>query len=201
MIHQFSKSERQRLDLVGSLQDRIIELEDQVRYQALHDPLTGLPNRAFVVERATHLLDDARGVGSQVTALWIDLNDFGAVNDVIGISAADELLQAIARRLCGVMRDSDAIARVRSDEFVILFVHPSDICRGEVAEKRLSDSFLLPIRCGNRSWRVGTNVGIATGYGRAEELLEAANASMHDAKLLGNNSYAIPDSSTPTFRA
>jgi GAF domain-containing protein len=95
-------------------------LVDQIRFQAVHDALTGLPNRALILDRTDQMLARARRSDSQVAALFIDLDGFKDVNDSFGHGVGDQLLQAVAERLSVTMRQSDSIGRLGGDEFVVL---------------------------------------------------------------------------------
>ena len=107
-------SSRQR-DL-GLVRDKT----DELQHQALHDALTGLPNRVLVIDRATQMLGRAQRIHAPTAALFIDLDDFQQVNDRFGHSAGDELLQTIAARLQAVVRGGDTVGRLGGDEFVVL---------------------------------------------------------------------------------
>ena len=94
--------------------------DDQIRHQALHDPLTGLPNRTLLLERLNHWLDRAGRTEGRAAVLFVDLDHFKVINDGLGHEAGDNLLLAIAERLRSVLRPSDTVARVGGDEFVLL---------------------------------------------------------------------------------
>jgi diguanylate cyclase (GGDEF)-like protein len=96
------------------------ERTEQLRYQALHDSLTGLPNRAFIVERMSQLLERNRQRGTLGAALFVDLDDFKNVNDSLGHEAGDQLLVSVAQRMKSTLRGADTIGRMGGDEFVIL---------------------------------------------------------------------------------
>ena len=96
------------------------ELEDQLQHQALHDPLTGLPNRALVLDRIDNALGRSARRGTLLAVLLLDLDDFKTVNDSLGHGSGDELLAELAPRFEQVVRDGDTVARLGGDEFVVV---------------------------------------------------------------------------------
>lgn len=95
-------------------------LEDQLRHRALHDPLTGLANRALLVDRLTHSLSRSRRLDQRLAVLFIDLDGFKAINDTLGHAAGDAFLVRAAQRMTSCLRSTDTAARVGGDEFVVL---------------------------------------------------------------------------------
>ena len=150
----------------------------RVTDQALHDPLTGLANRAYFQRRMNQLTE--RGVAVSVLAL--DLDDFKAVNDTYGHAVGDELLVAVAGRLQQCVRIQDTVARLGGDEFVILIEGTSDYAN-EVAA-RLAERFAEPFQIGGVRLDVRFGLGIAAAESEAagEELLRRADIAMYDTK-------------------
>ena len=95
-------------------------LVDQIRFQALHDPLTGLPNRSLILDRIERMLSRARRTNVATAALFIDLDGFKGVNDTLGHAVGDQLLRAVTARLAVTMRESDSVGRIGGDEFIVL---------------------------------------------------------------------------------
>ena len=162
-------------------------LLDQVRHQALHDPLTGLPNRSLLADRANHALDAARRTGEHVGMLFIDLDAFKAVNDSHGHGFGDELLRRVAQRLSTAVRKSDTVARVGGDEFVFVLAGlraPEEAA--QVAEKvlRLFDD---PFELGGRDIPMSASIGVAVARpaDQYDTLLRQSDAAMYAAKASG----------------
>ena len=168
-------------------------LVDQIRFQAVHDALTGLPNRALILDRTEQMLARARRSDIQVAAMFIDLDGFKDVNDTLGHGVGDQLLQAVSERLSLAMRESDTIGRLGGDEFVVL-VDGSTVDAGPelVAERLLEvlrSNFELPgLPAGPLT--LTASIGIATGVrSSATELLRDADIALYEAKAAGKNCF------------
>jgi diguanylate cyclase (GGDEF)-like protein len=167
----------------------------QLRHQALHDSLTGLPNRQLLTERAELLLDRGRREGAQVAALFMDIDDFKGVNDNLGHLAGDQLLREVARRIVKTLRETDSVGRMGGDEFVILAGgRPTDAGPERLAE-RLLESMREPFAiAGTRGalLSVCASIGIAVGDRRdSEEMLGDADIALYRAKTAGKNQYVV----------
>jgi diguanylate cyclase (GGDEF)-like protein len=159
---------------------------------ALRDTLTGLPNRALLLDRAEVALHDLTRTGRGLSILFLDLDGFKQVNDTFGHEAGDALLIEVARRLREGVRGVDTVARLGGDEFVILC--PADETREATAwvehlAQRLLAALALPIRIGDRSCTVTTSIGIATASDgeSPSEAIAVADAAMYRAKRAGKN--------------
>ena len=108
------EAERQRAD------DELAHRQEELAFMATHDSLTGLPNRTLILDRTEQMLVRSRRHRAPVAALFIDLDNFKSINDTLGHGAGDELLQAVAARLDGVVRATDALGRLGGDEFVVI---------------------------------------------------------------------------------
>jgi diguanylate cyclase (GGDEF)-like protein len=173
-------------------------LLDHVRHQALHDGLTGLPNRALILDRAEQMLARAERDHHSVAALFIDVDNFKDVNDTLGHEAGDELLRAIAARLADALRGSDTIGRMGGDEFVVLTEGlPAGTGPELVAERvheLMRDPFMLDAENGS-SLRVSASVGICRGpASSASELLRNADIALYRAKAAGKNCSVVFES-------
>ena len=162
--------------------------------QATHDPLTGLPNRRLLIEALIVSLEElGRGHRTGTVALmFIDLDGFKLVNDVMGHDAGDALLKTAAARLRNAVRSHDMVARFGGDEFVVLMRHVAD--RGELHDvaQRILDSVSAPIHLGGDPAHVGASIGIATALGPDDDpdaLVRNADAAMYKAKEHGRGRY------------
>ncbi|MEP6623259.1 MAG: sensor domain-containing diguanylate cyclase, partial [Acidimicrobiia bacterium] len=162
--------------------------------QATHDPLTGLPNRRFLLEaliRALHMLGRGNRTGT-VALMFVDLDQFKMVNDVLGHDAGDELLKTASARLRGAVRAHDTVARFGGDEFVVLLEHVTDRVELHDVAQRILDALQVPIAVAGTEAQVGASVGIATARGPDDDpdaLLRNADSAMYRAKEHGRGCY------------
>jgi len=164
------------------------ERTDELRHQALHDPLTGLPNRSLILDRLDHMMLRGRRDHSPVAALFIDLDDFKDINDTLGHAVGDELLVAVGNRLTGALRRGDSVGRLGGDEFVVL-AEGASLAGGAVAVADRVLEVLSPgfvIAGADRPLLVTASVGYAEGDritpGR---LLQDADIALYRAKAEG----------------
>ncbi len=166
--------------------------EERIQRVAHHDSLTGLPNRLLFNDRLNQVISLAKRDSRQFALLYLDLDKFKPVNDALGHTAGDELLQGIATRIRQQVRESDTVARVGGDEFTVIL---PDIARREEAEtvaKKIIAAFATPFQLGSQkqSVDIGTSIGIALypADGRdADALVKAADAAMYSAKQAGSS--------------
>ncbi len=172
--------ERQKAELQRS--------EQRLRHQALHDALTGLPNRTLVLERAGQMLASARRRGTRVVALFVDLDDFKQVNDRHGHATGDELLVAVGARLRREVRGADTVGRLSGDEFVIL-ADETGLRRGGLAlAERIERALRVPFELSSRVVEARASIGIAVGAELSgDELLHDADSAMYQAKAAGKD--------------
>jgi diguanylate cyclase (GGDEF)-like protein/PAS domain S-box-containing protein len=170
------------------------ELEGELRFQALHDTLTGLANRALFADRVTHALQRRSDRQDLVAVLFIDLDDFKTINDSLGHAAGDDLLVAVGARLQECVRLADTPARLGGDEFAILVedIYTED----QVVDlaDRVLEALLRPFDIGGRSVQVGATMGIAIDTARATSadiLLRNADVAMYLAKERGKARFEI----------
>jgi diguanylate cyclase (GGDEF)-like protein len=187
MAKQFD-SERQRL------QAQVVDEQTRLTHQALHDALTGLPNRLLFLDRLTHALDLSSRHISQTAVLFVDLDRFKIINDVAGHSAGDEVLIAVADRLRVAVRVSDTVARLGGDEFVVLC---EDLTGGlgeaEAVARRIAAAVAEPVQLAGREVFVSASIGVALAgvADGADALLAQADRAMYLAKQRGRARYEI----------
>jgi diguanylate cyclase (GGDEF)-like protein len=172
--------------------------QKELVFLATHDALTGLPNRTLILDRIEQTLTRTRLKQEPVAALFVDLDNFKAINDSLGHGVGDELLCAVAARLEGVIRETDALGRLGGDEFVVIADGLSLAAGPELVAERLLEAFNEPFKLGGAEdirVFVKASIGIATG-GRssAEELLRDADIAMYRAKWGGKNRYLVYES-------
>ena len=177
------------------LSDEELERRQQeLAFMATHDALTGLPNRALIVDRLQQMLLRARHAKSAVAAFFIDLDNFKSINDTLGHAAGDALLRSVAARLDGVVRDVDALGRLGGDEFVVVAGDMSLLAGPELIAERLLDALKKPVDLGEEhpAVTVTASIGIAAGdRASADELLRDADIAMYRAKWGGRNRFVV----------
>ncbi len=189
---QSFEDERQRAH------EELTNREKELVFLATHDALTGLPNRTLILDRIDQTLTRARHKAEPVAALFVDLDNFKAINDSLGHATGDELLCAVARRLHGVIRETDALGRLGGDEFVVVADGLSLAAGPELIAERLLEAFNEPFALGEDGEtrvRAKASIGIATGVrSSAEELLRDADIAMYRAKWGGKSRYLVFES-------
>ncbi|MDQ3879785.1 MAG: EAL domain-containing protein [Chloroflexota bacterium] len=173
-------------------------LEQQLKHQALHDPLTDLPNRALFTDRVDHALARARRREGHVAVLFLDLDNFKTTNDSFGHAAGDQLLRAVAERLQATVRPSDTAARLGGDEFAILIEDVAHAREAIRSAERLMKALSTPIDLTDKRVSVNASIGIAVsepGQQHADELLRNADLAMYVAKGHGKGRYEVFKSS------
>ena len=167
-------------------------LVEEVRHQALHDTLTGLPNRALIHDRVEQMLARARRHGTAPSAIFIDLDGFKEVNDTLGHAAGDQLLCSVATRLEATLRGSDTIGRLGGDEFVVLAEAETMSIHPELAAGRLLAALRAPFCIDGVTINVSASIGIAIGDRPSPgELLRDADIALYQAKAAGKNRYVL----------
>ena len=171
------------------------ELEGRLAYQAFHDGLTGLPNRALFLDRLGHALDAAGRSEDSVALLFLDLDNFKYVNDSLGHAAGDELLLAVGRRLTGCVRPGDTVARLGGDEFTVLLEGISEAGEVERVLERVMGSLALPFEVAGEEVSATASVGVVPDARRRgsgpDDVMRDADIAMYRAKEGGKARYAI----------
>jgi diguanylate cyclase (GGDEF)-like protein len=175
---------------------RIAGSQTDITDRKVHDPLTGLPNRALLLDRLDSALARSRRHADTVAVLFLDLDRFKVVNDSLGHIAGDQLLIELARRLELCLRPGDTVARLGGDEFTILLDEIHDVGRAEQVSERIHKSLEAPFGVGGQEVYVTVSIGIAvsaSGLERSEDLLRDADTAMYRAKSLGRGRHQVFD--------
>ena len=188
-------TERRERELLVQAAHRAAEAEkDRARYAANHDPLTGLPNRAYLTERLT-ALTGAAADGARQAVMLLDLDDFKAVNDTLGHPAGDELLRIVAGRLRSCLRDGDFVARLGGDEFAVLVPSACGTACGTLAlAERIVATVGQSAVIAGRPVRVGCSAGVSVWAAAAlepEEAIRQADVALYEAKRTGKNRVVL----------
>jgi diguanylate cyclase (GGDEF)-like protein len=174
---------------------RNARLVSAIRHQAMHDALTGLPNRALILDRAEQLLARARRDHTPISALFLDLDRFKTINDTLGHGVGDQLLQAVATRLTAAVRASDTLARLGGDEFVVLVDGARFGAGPSVAAERILEVLKQPFVLDgvDEPFTVTASIGIATSMAAtsAGDLLRDADVALYEAKAAGGNQFVV----------
>ncbi|MDR7606065.1 MAG: GAF domain-containing protein [Armatimonadota bacterium] len=170
--------------------------ELRLAHLALHDALTGLPNRTLFLDRLGHALERARRTGRRVAVLFVDLDRFKLVNDTLGHDAGDRLLQQVAERLRSCLRGSDTLARLAGDEFTVLLEDVDGPDDALLVAQRVQAAFREPFHLAGQAVYTTASVGISLSGPQtqgAEDLLQQSDTAMYRAKALGRNRYQLFD--------
>ncbi|SFE92833.1 putative bifunctional diguanylate cyclase/phosphodiesterase [Blastococcus tunisiensis] len=181
----------QLVDVTGRRQ-----AEELLAHHALHDGLTGLPNRRLLADRLDQALTRARRHRTSVAVLFVDIDRFKTVNDSAGHSTGDALLRIAAERLSGHLRATDSAARFGGDEFVVICEEIGGEHELLVVAERLLAAMAEPFRVGDQEFALGGSIGIAVslaGQDSAEALLRDADLAMYEAKDRGRSGYVVFD--------
>ncbi|TGM01144.1 sensor domain-containing diguanylate cyclase [Leptospira barantonii] len=170
--------------------------EECVRYLAYHDPLTGLPNRTLLFERFKKNIEIERPKRKEYTMsfLFIDIDDFKKVNDTMGHSTGDKLLQEFSDRMKAIVREDDIIVRLSGDEFVIILNDLANTSDAEKVVRKIFSSLKKPFSIEDFTISLSLSVGISV-YPKdsmdIDQLIRFADSAMYRSKLKGKNTYAF----------
>jgi diguanylate cyclase (GGDEF)-like protein len=200
--HVATSLERGRLQSDLRLQS---EMQEKLRHQALHDALTGLPNRSLFLDRASTALELARRSGAWPAVVYLDLDGFKPVNDTYGHEAGDRLLQAFAARLHTCLRAADTAARLGGDEFAVLVHGPIDADGAGRVIERIRAELARPVDLGDgREATVGASIGVAMADGDTadvDSLVRRADGAMYEAKRARDGRWVLATGELPAVTA
>ncbi|MEO8118009.1 MAG: EAL domain-containing protein [Rhodoferax sp.] len=194
--HEFALLGRAMNQMAESIQNSHVLLESsavELKHQATHDALTGLPNRALLEDRLQQAMLYAQRYDRLVTLAFIDLDNFKFINDSLGHNAGDELLKTVAGRMLQCVRSTDTVVRLGGDEFVIiLFDQPKQSETITALLQKIRESVAQTVHLGGHDFQITCSVGLVTYPGDGEDaqtLLKNADTAMYRAKELGRNNY------------
>ena len=189
--------------VAGSLSDITDRKRTEARleHDALHDALTGLPNRVLFADRLEQALRRASRRDEEISCavLFLDLDRFKAVNDAFGHQTGDELLGAVARRLESAVRPGDTVARLGGDEFTVLLEEISEVHEATLVAERIQATLAEPFRIAGLELDVCASIGIALGSADVlpKELIHEADVAMYRAKARGRGGHEVFDAPAP----
>ena len=206
-LFEFACDARERLDddLAGfakALGAQVGEFLDHKRseelllHQALHDPLTGLPNRVLFFDRLDHAIRRLQREHAPLAVLFLDFDGFKAINDRFGHAGGDEVLIRAAQRVSAALRAEDTVARFGGDELVVLSEHVAAAAGGVLIAKRILEQLRAPIVIDGEQVTLSASIGICVAPvegAQREDLLRAADAAMYEAKSTGPGRYLIAE--------
>lgn len=166
--------------------------EKRLQFLAHHDPLTQLPNRLLALERLTQVLLRARRYNERVAVLFLDLDHFKWINDSLGHSVGDQLLQIVSARVKDSLRESDLMARLGGDEFLVILDPIDHLERSAVVARKIATVVNTPVDIEGHAIEISCSMGIATfpeDGGTSDVLIRAADTAMYSAKSKGRNCY------------
>ena len=168
--------------------------EERLSHQAFHDSLTGLANRALLLDRLEHALKriQRRDDGARIALLFTDLDNFKNVNDSLGHKAGDNLLVEVAARIASCLRPEDTVARLGGDEFVVVLEGVADTAEATAVAERIARSLAAPFVLNGQEVSVTTSTGIVvSGPAEAEDLLRHADVAMYKSKEAGKDRHEV----------
>ena len=197
-LHRFSREDIDFMQGIANVLANAIERrrsEEHTQHEALHDPLTGLPNRNLFLDRLEHALSVARRRETSIAVLFLDLDQFKVVNDSLGHAAGDELLASVAPRIEQALRPGDTAARFGGDEFAVLAEDVGNERGATRIAERIAEALARPFILRDREHFVSASAGIAIGGGSEapEALIRDADSALYRAKERGRGGYEIFD--------
>ncbi len=192
MLDQIQRRDDQLEELVRARTEELVRLNDRLKHQAYHDALTRLPNRALFDDRLTLALAQCERGGGHCAVLFLDLDNFKAVNDTLGHDSGDELLRQVAARISGAVRRIDTVARLGGDEFTVIVTEVSQNEDAARVARAVIEAVRRPMQVGGRTVRTTVSVGISVfpEHGTTVTALKRnADTAMYHAKARGRDHY------------
>jgi diguanylate cyclase (GGDEF)-like protein len=168
--------------------------EERLQHRAFPDSLTELPNRALFIDRLTHALAHAHRRGESLAVACLDLDGFKRVNDTFGHEAGDHLLVEVGRRLLACARESDTVARMGGDEFMVILPNTRDRAQAAAAARRMLEALRPPLRIEEHDLRLSVSIGVTMCPHDGDDvatLMRNADRAMYRAKELGKNDFRM----------
>ena len=196
LLAEYGQMAASELQLRSMLSEREVR-EQKLRHASVHDPLTGLPNRALFMKRLSDATYRARrGEDGLFAVLFLDVDGFKLVNDSMGHHVGDEMLVTIARRLEQCVRGGDIVARLGGDEFAILLERIGDVRDAAMVAERVAEALQTPLLIGGYEHATSASIGVALSSGASEQpeyVLRSADIAMYRAKNGGRGRYEMFD--------
>jgi len=192
-VRRHREEMREKNTKLEDINSQLEEQTDSALHMAYHDQLTGLPNRAQLLEDLDHSIKLRNRTLTKLAVLFLDLDRFKHVNDSLGHDVGDELLKAVAKRLRSLIRDTDTLCRLGGDEFVVVLEPVSDAYSPCIVAQRIVESLEQTFHIGKHSIDIGTSIGIAVCPDDTEDLntiIKYADSAMYSAKESGRNGYS-----------
>jgi diguanylate cyclase (GGDEF)-like protein len=177
---------------IREIQEELIQQKEIYNYQAHHDPLTGLPNRALFNDRLDQAIKKSKRNGTKVALFFLDLDRFKEINDTLGHNIGDEILINVANRLKAVMREGDTIARLGGDEFTVIMQDLKHEKDAAFLAEKIVETFKRAIIVESNALSITTSIGISLFPKNATEiqsLVRLADIAMYEAKESGRNNF------------
>ena len=185
LVWRFERS-RRATELLATERKVLRKSEELLRYRALHDPLTKLPNRVLLMDRLKHALDRIARTTDEIAVLFLDLDEFKVVNDSLGHKAGDQLLISAGRRLQECLRPGDTLARFGGDEFTILLEDIADVDEATKVAERIAEELRTPFKLQDQVVFVKASIGLVssalTSTSNPDDILRDADTAMYEAK-------------------
>jgi diguanylate cyclase (GGDEF)-like protein len=198
MLVQLQAGKQQLRAQNENLEFTVAERTREITHQALHDKLTGLPNRALIVNRLEVALAKVDRTNLGIAIIYLDLDNFKLVNDSLGHSGGDDLLLIVAKRLTAAVRPGDTVARSSGDEFTVLLEDLADVDEAQFIANRIVETLQQPFQLGQREFFESDSIGVAftTESSRSPEaLMKCAEMAMYRAKMHGKAKYIVYEDS------